>query len=787
APQAGVTVQLLGRPAQQSTDRDGVAELPLTASGAGALLASRGDDLAILPNGYYGGGWTGWTPTDRSLWYVFDDRQTYRPGETASVKGWVRQLTASDAQVRLIGEGEVVGYTARDAQGNVIAAGDAPLNPLGGFDFTVAIPAGANLGLAGIEFVLRNSSIDQPTYVHQFQIQEFRRPDFEVTARTESPGPYVVGEPATVAVDATYYAGGALSAAPVSWQVSATAATYSPPGWDDFQFGRWTPWWYADSPMYLDSYATESDACCGPPSGPTEVQQYSGTTDESGRDYLQIDVGDLGDELTGRPVTVTAEATVTDVNRQALSSRTNIVVHPADLYVGLRSERTFVRAGDRLDVEAVVTDIDGRAVAGRAVTVTAGRNTSTFANGVWTDTLAEQQTCEVTSATDATSCTFDASTGGTYTITATVVDDSGRANVSELTRWVTGATSVSSRVVQQQELTIVPDGEEYRPGDTAELLVQAPFSTGSGLLVISRAGIRSTERFELTDGSAVLQVPIAERDIPNVYVSIEVVGSAPRVGDDGQAIADAPPSPAFAAGTLTLPVSAASRALTVVATPASSTLLPGEATSVDVAVTDASGQPVVGGELAVVVVDEAVLALSGYQLDDPLATFYAQLPAEVSTQFGRSSVVLVDPASFLSGDAGRDSAASETTAAASTDTAAPAMEVPEGAADADQSAGGAAAPSPIDVRTDFNALAVFAPSVTTDATGHAIVEVPLPDNLTRYRVMVVAAAGENCRPRTSPRPTQSDAGSPCPQTIASRSASRSRRRWPAPPGSASQG
>ena len=43
------------------------------------------------------------------------------------------------------------------------------------------------------------------------------------------------------------------------------------------------------------------------------------------------------------------------------------------------------------------------------------------------------------------------------------------------------------------------------------------------------------------------------------------------------------------------------------------------------------------------------------------------------------------------------------------------------------------------VRTNFNALALFSPSVQTDAAGVAHVNVDLPDNLTRYRVMAVAA------------------------------------------------
>jgi uncharacterized protein YfaS (alpha-2-macroglobulin family) len=50
--------------------------------------------------------------------------------------------------------------------------------------------------------------------------------------------------------------------------------------------------------------------------------------------------------------------------------------------------------------------------------------------------------------------------------------------------------------------------------------------------------------------------------------------------------------------------------------------------------------------------------------------------------------------------------------------------------------------TPIAVRTNFDALALFAPAEKTDAQGHAVVEVKLPDNLTRYRVMAVAVAGD---------------------------------------------
>jgi uncharacterized protein YfaS (alpha-2-macroglobulin family) len=58
-----------------------------------------------------------------------------------------------------------------------------------------------------------------------------------------------------------------------------------------------------------------------------------------------------------------------------------------------------------------------------------------------------------------------------------------------------------------------------------------------------------------------------------------------------------------------------------------------------------------------------------------------------------------------------------------------------------KSARAEAEPMPtVHVRSDFRPLAHFDPSVLTDASGRATVKVKLPESLTRYRVMAVAAA-----------------------------------------------
>lgn len=755
APLAGVSITPHASAANGvTTDADGLATIALDGNSVDALVATKGDDSAILPNGFYGGGWQAVPSQDQARWYVFDDRQTYRPGETVNIKGWVRRLTANpELQLQLFSGSTSVSFSAHDGQGNVIASGQASVDPIGGFNLGFAVPADANLGASSVELQLGGADgLSDPMFQHGIQIQEFRRPDFEVATHTDSAAPFVQGTALTVAADATYYAGGPLGSAPVAWQVTTAAARYSPPNRDSYTFGIWTPWWYADDAYRGDAAASipsRGGPCCdqppGRPSDQTKISSFSGTTDAGGSNYLQVDVGKLDDKLSGLPVTVTAEATVTDVNRQAIAGNTTVLVHPASFYVGLRSDRTFVKRGEPLTIDAVVTDIDGTAVPGRTIQVTASRTESVFQHGHWVDTDVDVQHCDVVSTATGVTCSFTPSAGGTYTIKANVADYQGRSSRTQLTRWVTGADSVPARNVARQDLTVVPDKAEYQPGDAAQIFVQSPFADGTGMLTLTRGGIVSTTRFDVADGSAIVPVPITEQEIPNVDVSIEVVGSTERTADDGTALPNTPPRPAFATGSLRLAISTKSRALTVTATPKSSTVAPGSTTQVDVTVVDANGAPVNGSQFAVVVVDEAVLALSDYRLGDPLATFYGQLPSYLSSQYGRQSIVLTDPLAVASQATGEQTAGTTagTAAASATTTASGGAE----SGDSKSAMPAAAATSaqtnraPVAVRTNFGALAVFDPSVVTDASGKATIDVPLPDSLTRYRVMVVAVAG----------------------------------------------
>ena len=748
APLANVTVKAGAGGSETVTGEDGTARITIP-HGAPYLMVQKGADTALLPRSTYAWGdetWYSYTVNDELRWYVFDDRQMYRPGEDIHIKGWMRRIGGKqDGDVGLIGDKVTsVAYQFTDPQGNALGSGLAPVNALGGFDLVFTIPQAVNLGYAqlNLQAIGELSGIDGGSYYHSFQIQEFRTPEFEVSARNETTGPYFAGGQGTVAVEAKYYAGDPLPGADVTWQVTQSPSSYSPPNWPDFIFGTWQPWWWSYSRYsYEEAYYTKGIYV---EQAGVNYATFTGKTDASGTHYLNLDFDQNG---VIKPVSVMAEATVMDVNRQAWSSSTTLLVHPASIYIGLRSDRYFVQKGTPIKVDFIVTDIDGNPVADRPVEVKAARLEWKTRNGNWVEEEVDVQTCKLGSTLEPVTCTFETPIGGTYQITAVVIDDLGRQNQSQFTRWVSGGQRPASRNVEQETVTLIPDKETYQPGDIAQILVQSPFSPAEGMLTVSRNGILYTDRFRIEDGTTTLSVPIEEGHIPNLNLQVDLSGAAQRLSDQGEPLPNVPSRPAYATGQLVLKIPPLQRTLAVQAVPEVQELEPGGETTISVMVTDANGQPVPDTELAVVVVDEAILALTNYQLTDPMSIFYTDRPSYLSGVYGRSSIVLVDPLALASqGErtlAFAAAGAANLTVEKQMMAEAPAAMATQAPSAMDEA--GNAPTQPIRVREDFNPLAAFSPSVRTDANGSARVPVKIPDNLTRYRIMVVAVDSQGRR------------------------------------------
>lgn len=745
------------------TTDNGILRLPLPngqAQQQNLLIARKGKDVAFLPENsdhyYYNyGNWYKKPLHDSLRWFVFDDRKMYRPKEEVSVKGYIRIIEGGklgDVSSTFNTNSKVY-YRLLDSRNNEILKGETNLNAFGAFDFKVKLTDTMNLG--NIRLDMSRSLNNGLEFSHSFRVEEFRRPEFEVTAKVNSEAPHFVGGQADLSVEAKYYFGGGLANAEANWTVTASPTNYTPPNRDDFTFGKWVPWWRS---YYNPDY------------GNTTTQTFKGVTNSSGIHLLKMDFESAN---PSRPYTLTASASVQDVNRQTWSSSTSLLVHSADLYVGIRTNRTFVQKNENIEVESIVSDIDGKLTLNRDVAVKAILKNWAFDKGSWTEQTIDEQTCELKSSEKPEKCKFIAKSGGTYAISAKVMDDRERFNESEITVWVAGGKTPPKRNVEKEEVNLIPSKKDFVPGDVAEILVQSPFFPAEGLLTLRRGGIVSTERFTMKDSTTTLKIMLDSKYLPNIYAQVDLVGVTDRLDDKGEIDPKLEKRPAFASGSLNLPISYESRKLKVSAEPQAKTLEPGGTTKIDVAVTDYVGEPVANSEVAVVVVDESVLALTNYRVGDPVDTFYSQRGAGVTDYHLRKEILLGNPKDIANPSDKQRKVKKEINSAYrdwknndvdyiidkqerkafdslqldGTDTSMSRQinELPINGRSFTSvlqlSTTTKAEPNPetqIALRQNFDALALFAPNITTDSGGKATVDIKLPDNLTRYRVMAVA-------------------------------------------------
>ncbi|NIR44357.1 MAG: hypothetical protein GWN99_00345 [Gemmatimonadetes bacterium] len=787
APISGAEVRFVDGAVRRRTDEMGLAALPQPGRNRIAatlvLVARRGDDVAFLPAGR----WVMAAPDDRHVIHAFTDRPLYRPGETVHFKGWVRKIGGGPRGDLSLPSSrwDEIEYQAVDPRGNDVARGSVNLNDLFGFDGAFPLPGDVALGPVRIE--LRRAGIPaERAAIHRvhFQVQEFRRPEYEVSV-THDGGPHFVGGAALVTARATYFAGGGLPGSDVNWRVTSRPASYSPPGWDEFTFGRTRLW------PFFEPYRSDRDD--------VRVEEFDGRTNVDGEHHLRVEFLEAVPPVA---MSLQAVATVQDVNRQTWTESTDLLVHPGGLYVGLRSARRFVRVGQALVLEAVAVTPEGEPVAGRELELTAVQTRWSWRRGTWVSEEGEPQACQVVSETEPVRCEFRARRGGAYRISATVRDDQGRPSLTELTVWAAGG---AGRTGPDRGIQLIADRDEYQPGDTAEILVQSPYDPAEGIVTLRREGLVRTERFRVDGTTHVLRVPILEEYIPNLHVNVELIAAAPA-----EPSGKLPPDPNLAASQqLDLEIPPLARVLRLTAVPRQRQLKPGGETVIDLRLLDAAGTAIENADVAVAVIDEAVLALLPRELQNPVETFYPARGDGVTDYQMRGFVLLgprVDTTAtgsaalrgtvrdaqtgrtlegvqvYLAGTrrgtlSGADGGyvlsdiqpgvytvvaeylgfgqalerlaleagttievdfalAPDALALEEMRVAEPAMAMEAAAAPADR----AAAPE-IRLRADFAALAVFAGSVRTDDQGRASVPVRLPDNLTRYRVIAVAAGG----------------------------------------------
>ena len=300
--------------------------------------------------------------------------------------------------------------------------------------------------------------------------------------------------------------------------------------------------------------------------------------------------------------------------------------------------------------------------------------------------------------------------GGSYVVAATVADDGGRRQSSSAFLWAADIDAIGwPSDPREKRMDLAADQDEYRPGDTARILVQSPFvGPATAWVTIERGDVIDQHFVTLQSNSEILEIPISAFYAPNVFVTVHVVKGV----DESNPVAD------MRIGLTELVVSPEQLALNMTLTPRSDMLSPGDTAEYDLLVTDHQGNPV-QTSFSLALVDLAVLSLKEDNAPHILEAFYRRQPLRSQTGAGLivsgEGLEVEIPSEILGRGGGGGGGADES--------AAPAL-----ALEGDEDESGE------DIRADFQDTAFWQAQVSTDPSGRATVSIPLPDNVTTWRL-----------------------------------------------------
>lgn len=691
-----------------STDKDGFVRIPkekfvpADQDEDAVVIVRKDDDWAFryvsesLDGWRFGIPWHG-LGSDRPFGMVFSDRGIYRPGDVVRLKGIAR--ADADAGTATPG-GQRVSISVDSPEGEEILKTEKTLSAFGTFAVDVRVPKGGKLGTYSVSATVGSSPYDFGDLRGDFEVAEYRPAEFEVAVESSRPS-FIRGDEASWTARGDFLFGAPMSGAEADVYVHRQSTRYAPPGLEEH---------VTDDVAY--TYDLESET----PS--STIEQAQGKLDAGGTFGLRAKLTMPGQS---GPEVVIADATVTDLSRQQISSSTTAVVHPAEFYVGLRERQFFVSAGTTLRPEVLAARPDGAKVLGERVQLdlirrkwvvakqaTGGGEVHNVSNAV-DETVVS---CAVVTQKGPQSCALTPPSAGYYLVRATSKDKRGNLVASSTSVYVTGAGATSWGDSDSLAVELVANKKSYEVGDTAKILVKSPFASAEALVTVERGGVRTERRTTLSGPTPTLEIPVTADLRPNAYVSVLLVRGRSKPAPTALDAADVG-APAFRMGYAEIPLNPEARRLKVALTPNKTNLLPGETVEVAMKVTDKDDKPA-PAEITLYAVDEGVLSLVGYKTPDPIPVFGAPRDLEVQTLESRMALAKTfHPFGSIGIDKGLDGG---------------------GGADSALGAG---------VRRDFRAAAYFNPSIVTDASGVAKASFKLPEQLTTFRVMAVVASTDD--------------------------------------------
>ncbi len=340
------------------TDANGLGMVPLSAGLMGKsfqsdgknaeVVVSKGNDrIVVRPADMQPLSWNGDEPfsADRphALTYLWSDRGIYRPGETVSFAGIDRDLAVGKLKA-IPGSYRVDLMDASDESDSSkpLASVTGTSSTSGSFSGSIALPGDVAPGQWVLQYSRTGANQADQTGQAWIQVASFRRVAFSVDVTVDRERAFV-GDSLAAKIVGSYLAGGTVAKGTYNWYWSRREIWYQPPGdaLADYSFGDVEKGW------------------------PEEQASDSGPISTGG---VTTAKQSLQDADPGRVYTYDLEATVQDVDRQAISGRASATVFASQQLLGAKitsdpssdDSLYFVTKGDPFTVKVVSVDPDGK-------------------------------------------------------------------------------------------------------------------------------------------------------------------------------------------------------------------------------------------------------------------------------------------------------------------------------------------------------------------------------------------------------------------------------------------
>ena len=552
------------------------------------------------------------TFSEQTRLYSITDRPVYRPNQEVKWKAWAR-LVGYDPKLNTNKlAGSSIQVTISDPRGEMIMEKTFKADASGAINDVVTLSADAPLGEYHLEFVrLRSLASDEHLGYHQFRVEEYKKPEFEV--KVDAPDkPVALGDTFEVKVKADYYFGGPVKQGKVKYKVQRSAHTerWFPMGRWDWLFGSGYGW----RASYYDWYPGARNWCfCIPRypwvrwhSDPPElVAEGEAALKEDGTFSVKIDTA-LAKELHGNEDhRYEIEAEVTDASRRTIFGKGSVLAARRHFEVYVSLDRGYYNAGDSGSVSIHARTLDGREVkaTGELVLyrVTYGKDGTPSEEAVFTEKLALSAEDD---RTGTVRTTF--SKGGQYRVSAKLKDEAGHEIEGATFFTVRGAGFEEGKDFRFDDLELITEKDEYAPGEEVEITINTnrPGSTVALFLRTQNGTYPEPIWLKMEGKSTTHRFKLTEADQPNLFIDAHTVSEA-RVHQVTRQIIVPPKK----------------RIATVELMPDAETYLPGQGSKVKVRVKDADGKPFTG-QVVLTAYDKALEYISGGSNQEDIRPFF---------------------------------------------------------------------------------------------------------------------------------------------------------------------